>query len=252
MRLGGYSNTNGITLFCDVLKVKATRKQNDKIDYKLEWILPPRWLRSLGKNKYLSILMILYYQWRAFDLKLKLLVLISLVLTFLEEVLGIPIFDYLVPEYQKEWWHKFVLIAMVAFFIPKITRLLRYHGAEHKVINCYTKHGYANTDLAKASPRFNKRCGTNLVVVFMLLYGILWFFNINSLTLTVTVFLIALILVKKIAEGSSKNTDKYFNFMQFFTVWEPRDKELEVAIKALSLLQESHYLYQKELLKNQS
>lgn|GEM_PF-2479767 len=249
MRLGGYSSTNGLTLFCDVLKVKASRVNNGEVKCKLEWILPPRWLRKLGKNKHLGFLMILYYQWRAFDLKLKLLVVVALGVPLFEEVFKIPVYDRLLPTYEKAWWQLFLLIPVLIIVVPKLIKLFRYHGAEHKVINCYAQYGSVNLDLAKAAPRFNKRCGTNLVVIFLLLYSILWFFKIDSVSLTLGIFIVAIIVVKRLSEIRGEKWDKYFNMMQFFTVWEPSQKQLEVAVKAFTVLLEGHYIYQKELTK---
>ncbi len=249
MKLGGYSHTRGITFFCDVLKVRALRKNNGEIDYKLKWILPPGWLRRIGKNKYLSVLLIIYYQWRAFDLKLKLLVTASLAVTFLEELLQIPILDYIIPSYGWEWWQLVFLIPLIILMIPRLMTLFRYHGAEHKVINCYTKHGYVSFHMAKAAPRFNKRCGTNLVTLFIMLYGMLWAINLDTIAMTFAAFLLALLLVRRLSEINNEKWERYFNLMQFFTVWEPRDAELELAVKAFSALLESHYLYQREVSK---
>ncbi len=249
MRLGGYSHTKGITFFCDVLKVKTLRKSNGEIDYKLEWILPPGWLRRLGKNKYLSVLLVLYYQWRAFDLKLKLLVSASFAITLLEEALELPVLDYIIPDFSWERWQLLFLMPLIILMIPKLIKLFRYHGAEHKVINCYSKHGYVSLHMAKAAPRFNKRCGTNLVVIFIILYGILWAINLDTISMTLAALLLALLLVRRLAEIKNEKWEGYFNMMQFFTVWEPRDEELELAVKGFSALLESHHLYQRELSK---
>lgn len=248
MRLGGYSHTNGLTLFSDILKIKATRKKERDIECKIEWILPPKWLRKLGKKKYLSIFLVLYYQWKAFDFKIKLLLATTFVLLLLEELLEIPVTYN--PLLEESGWYKLLFIPILLLLIPRLAALFRYHGAEHKVINCYCRYGYANTDLAKASSRFNQRCGTNIVVVFLSLYGILWIANIDSVVFIFIIFLMAVIIVKKISENNNKRWEKYLNFMQFFTVWEPRQEELEVALKAFTLLQEGHILYQKELLNS--
>lgn len=70
----------------------------------------------------------------------------------------------------------FILYVWVISAMEDIKRLYRYHGAEHKCINCI-EHGLElNVENAMKSSRLHKRCGTSFMFFVMFISIILFFF----------------------------------------------------------------------------
>lgn len=66
--------------------------------------------------------------------------------------------------------------------MPDIQRVYRYHGAEHKTINCI-EHGLPLTVAnARASSKEHKRCGTSFMILVMII-SILVFSVVNCFTI---------------------------------------------------------------------
>lgn len=249
MKLGGYSHTNGITFFCDVFKLKAIKK-GGKNEYKLDWIIPPKWLRRLEKKPIIGGLSLIYLQWKVFDQKIKGFIGFMLALLLIDEFYPIPVVrDLLQNPLRYRPWGLGILLILLLLNLKKIVTLLRYHGAEHKVINCYCQHGMVNFPLVKEAQRYNRRCGTNLVVVFLSLYGVLYFLRIESILLTLGIFLVAVQIVKKMAMKGSTSWDWFFMKVQGLTVWEPRDEQIYLAMEAFNRLKQAYGLYQRELVQ---
>ncbi len=62
------------------------------------------------------------------------------------------------------------LIYMVAISNMKdIKRLFGYHGAEHKVINCYEQEKPLTVESARECSRFHARCGTSFLLIVMII-----------------------------------------------------------------------------------
>lgn len=245
MKIGGFAHINGVTFFGDTFKVKTILKNNQR-KLKINWILTPRWLKRLEKFKLFKFLSILHYQWMVFDIKMKCLILFTILFYSLEGILQIP--STLSTEVNK-WYFIIPSIFMVLLFGRKIARLLRYHGAEHKVINCYINHGIITEELVTSSSRFNKRCGTNLVSVFIILYSLMFLLEIDSLLITLLLFVMAIFINRRLIQLKNRKWDKYINFFQRITVWEPRCEEIQTAIIGFNKLYSAHRIYQQEMLK---
>ena len=70
----------------------------------------------------------------------------------------------------------FILYVWGISFMKDIRRLYRYHGAEHKCINCL-EHGFElNMKNVKRSSRLHKRCGTSFMFFVLFVSIILFFF----------------------------------------------------------------------------
>ena len=54
-------------------------------------------------------------------------------------------------------------------FIPDIRRFFAYHGAEHKVVNCYEAGKQLNVANARAMTTLNPRCGTSFLLIVMII-----------------------------------------------------------------------------------
>ncbi|WP_026477150.1 DUF1385 domain-containing protein [Alkaliphilus transvaalensis] len=246
MKLGGYAHLNGITFFCDIFKLKTTNKKGN-LKFQLEWILPKKWIRKLEKKPLIGGISLIYYQWKIFDKKIRWSILTLIALLFLDEYIHIPLFSNLLDLSINKWLLWSGGLALVLLNYKKISRMLRYHGAEHKVINCYIKHGYVNLPLAKESSRFNKRCGTNLAAIFVVLWVVFYFLNFDSIGLQLLLFLVAIQVLKKIATKESK-WDVVINGLQWLTVWQPREEELIVAVEGFNKLYKTYIIYQKEVM----
>lgn len=70
----------------------------------------------------------------------------------------------------------FILYVAAISLMPDIKRVYRYHGAEHKCINCI-EHGHTLTvENVMKSSKQHKRCGTSFLLFVMLVSVILFFF----------------------------------------------------------------------------
>ena len=76
----------------------------------------------------------------------------------------------------------FVAYVLLISLMPDIKRVFRYHGAEHKTINCI-EHGLPLTvENARASSKEHKRCGTSFLLIVMVI-SILVFSVVNCFPL---------------------------------------------------------------------
>lgn len=138
------------------------------------------------------------------------------------------------------------LIYMVAISaMPDIKRLYRYHGAEHKCINCI-EHGHALTvSNVRKSSRFHRRCGTSFIVLVMLVSVVLFFFiHVESVSMRILIR-IALIPViagisYEILQWAGRSDNIVVNILSLPGLWiqnittaEPDDSMIEVAIASV-------------------
>jgi uncharacterized protein YqhQ len=124
-------------------------------------------------------------------------------------------------------------ILLLFFAAMKFTPIGRYHGAEHKAVAAYEKHGEVTLQNARAASRIHPRCGTNILLYIILAalldpliawwgYGILQFILISEAWF---VF------------GQSRPSIAVGNFLQrYLTTTEPRRAQLEVAVESLNRL----------------
>lgn len=250
MKIGGYSHFNGVTFFCDVFKIRGSRKK-EGISYDIEWIIPPKWLRKLENKLILGGVLAAYYQWKVLGKGIKTLFLILVSFYIINGVVDLSFIDKYFNYYSNKFIFYFIIIAIIilALSYKMLLRIFRYHGAEHKAINCFIEHGYVDLHLIKKASRFNKRCGSNIASIFLLLHIPIWFLNINSLICTFIVFLIAIQITSVIA---TKNFSwgKYIQILQWVITLEPEEKELEVAVGTFNQLQKAYYIYQSEINKS--
>ena len=73
----------------------------------------------------------------------------------------------------------FILYILAITLMPDIKRLFRYHGAEHKCINCIESGLPLTVANVKRSSRFHKRCGSSFIL-FVLVVSIILFMFINT------------------------------------------------------------------------
>ena len=149
------------------------------------------------------------------------------------------------------WDGFFRLIFFVGYvsaisFIDDVKRLFQYHGAEHKVVNCFEQKKPLTVKHAKTCSTLHPRCGTSFimlvigisVVIFSFIIAPQWYVKLLSRIVFIPVIAgISYELLKfsaKFAKHPLMQMVVYPGLaLQKITTKEPTDKQLEVALKAL-------------------
>ncbi len=139
----------------------------------------------------------------------------------------------------------FVLYVFLISLNKDIKRVYRYHGAEHKCINCI-EHGHPLTvDNVMKSSRLHRRCGTSFLLLVVLVSVILFFFiHVDTLLLRVGIRLLLVPVIAGVAYEILRLAGRFDNilvriisapgmWMQRLTTKEPDRQMVEVAIAAV-------------------
>lgn len=126
-----------------------------------------------------------------------------------------------------------------------IRRVLEYHGAEHKSILCHEKGDPLTIENVRRASRFHPRCGTNFLMVLMLLslFGFT-IFGWSSLWVRIAEHILFLPVLAglsyewlRFAANTQSGLASWLNhpglWLERLTTREPDDREIEVAIEAL-------------------
>ncbi|MEN8905090.1 MAG: DUF1385 domain-containing protein [Clostridiales bacterium] len=142
-----------------------------------------------------------------------------------------------------------IFFAMFVIFMLTnkfIRNTLKYHGAEHKTVNCYEDNCELTIDNVKKYPKEHVRCGTSLMVVLILLsiffeiiisflsgnYKIIGYILFLPLLLGIS-YEVMLIILKKQENIFSKLFINIGLKAQKLTTREPDYNQIEIAIEAL-------------------
>lgn len=136
----------------------------------------------------------------------------------------------------------FIIYVLLISQMEDIKRLFKYHGAEHKTINCYE----AGEDLTPANvakhSRYHKRCGTSfLFIVMVVSIFVFMFITVDKMWLR---FVLRLLLIPLIAGISyefirlaGRSDNIVFNILSMPGMWiqklttkEPGEEMIQVAI----------------------
>ena len=138
--------------------------------------------------------------------------------------------------------------------LPAVKELFKYHGAEHKAINCLENDLPLNIENVRKQTRLHPRCGTSFLVIVMILSMITFTFvprdfNTGHLVLNllvrISIKIPVLPLLSGIAyegirfAGKMKNKKLLFALFwpglmtQYITTQEPEEKHIEVALASL-------------------
>lgn len=190
----------------------------------------------------------------------KLLMTLTMVVSFALAIGIFMVLPYFLSDLLKKWISSYTVriiiegIIRIAIFVAyvggisvmnDIKRLYRYHGAEHKCINCI-EHGIPLTvENVRKSSKEHKRCGTSFML-FVMIVGIvlLFFVRVESPLMRVIVRIALLPVIAGISyelikwAGSSENPvvcilSKPGLWLQGFTTKEPDDEMIEVGIAAV-------------------
>lgn len=139
----------------------------------------------------------------------------------------------------------FVLYVWAISFMKDIRRLYRYHGAEHKCINCIEKGRPLTVHNVMRSSRLHRRCGTSFIFFVMLVSIVLFFFiRVDNPALRVVLRILLMPIVAGISyeiirlAGRSNNIVVMIlslpgMWIQRMTTREPDREMVKVAIAAV-------------------
>lgn len=149
---------------------------------------------------------------------------------------------------------KLLLLLTYLYFIsltPLIKRVFQYHGAEHKVINCYEAGMEINVKNVQAQSRLHYRCGSSFMLFTVFVGMFLYFFVPTDplwLRLVDRILLIPVVLGVSFevlqATNACRNIPvlRYLGYpglwLQLLTTREPLDEQVEVAIASFNMLRQ--------------
>lgn len=190
----------------------------------------------------------------------KLLMTLTMVVSFTLAIGIFMVLPYFLSDLLKKWISSYTVriiiegIIRIAIFVAyvggisvmnDIKRLYRYHGAEHKCINCI-EHGLPLTvENVRKSSRQHKICGTSfLFFVLAISIILLLLIRVESPLMRVVVRIALLPVIAGISyevlklAGNSENAlvnllSKPGMAIQMMTTSEPDDDMIEVAIQAV-------------------
>lgn len=141
----------------------------------------------------------------------------------------------------------FVLYLWVVSFAPDIRRFFAYHGAEHKVVNCFEYGEKLTPENARKYSTRHPRCGTNFLLVVMVVSVIIfaltgwsgaWYvrlpIRIALLPVVAAVSFETLMLLARWNSWFVRAVRAPGMALQALTTREPDDAMLEVAIAAFA------------------
>lgn len=169
----------------------------------------------------------------------------TLVPTFLAALFQ-PVISGHFGQILLESFFKLILLLGYIYFVsltPLIKRVFQYHGAEHKVINCFENGLDLTVENVQAQSRLHYRCGSSFILftVFVGLFLYL-FFPTDSLVERVLSRIALIPVVLGISFEVLQLTNKLRNvpilkylglpglWLQLLTTKEPKDDQVEVAI----------------------
>lgn len=126
-----------------------------------------------------------------------------------------------------------------------VQRLFKYHGAEHKTINCFESGDELTIENVKKHTRLHKRCGTSFLIIVMIVSMIVFMFlRTDNVTIRVLSRVILVPLIAGISYEIIKLAGRCDNIfvkiisapgmaLQKVTTKEPEDDMIETAILSL-------------------
>lgn len=173
----------------------------------------------------------------------------TLVPLFLAELTR-PVFSSDLSQILIEGLFKLILLLAYIYaisFTPLIKRVFQYHGAEHKVINCYENGKPLTVENVQSNSRLHYRCGSSFLL-FTVIVGVFVYMLVPTEPLYVRVLnRLALIPVVigisfEVLQFTNKLRDvpvlKWLGYpglcLQLLTTKEPDDEQTEVAIASFN------------------
>ena len=177
----------------------------------------------------------------------------TLVPTFMAAALT-PWFPDKTVQIVLETVFKLILLLAYLYFIsmaPIIKRVFQYHGAEHKVINCYEAGLPLTVENVQKQSRLHFRCGSSFIlftvivgffIYFLVPHDPLWLrilWRILLIPVVIGISFEVLQLTNKLREIPVLKYAGYPGlWLQLLTTKEPKDDMVEVAIASFNKLHE--------------
>lgn len=175
----------------------------------------------------------------------------TLVPLFLAELTR-PIFSTDFSQIMAEGLFKLIFLLAYIYFIsltPMVRRVFQYHGAEHKVINCYEGGLPLTVENVQKQSRLHYRCGSSFIL-FTVIVGVfvymlvptdpLWVRVINRIALIPVVLGIAFEVLQFTNSLRNVPVLRFLGYpglwLQLLTTKEPANDQVEVAIASFSEL----------------
>lgn len=139
----------------------------------------------------------------------------------------------------------FILYVILISLSKDIKRVYRYHGAEHKCINCIERGKPLTVENVMKSSRLHRRCGTSFMLLVILVSVILFFFiRVDSRILKVVIRILLIPVIAGVAYEILRLAGRSNNIfvkiisapgmgLQKITTREPDESMVEVAIAAI-------------------
>ncbi len=139
----------------------------------------------------------------------------------------------------------FIVYILLISCMKDIRRLFRYHGAEHKCINCLERGKPLTLENVRESTRVHKRCGSSFLLFVMLVSVVLFFFiRTESIPLRIALRIVLIPVIAGIAYEFIRFAGRSNNIiirvisapgllLQRLTTKEPDDEMIEVGIKSV-------------------
>ena len=175
----------------------------------------------------------------------------TLVPIFLAELTR-PIFSSDLAQIMVESLFKLILLLVYIYIVsmtPLIKRVFQYHGAEHKVINCFESGKELTVANVQASSRLHYRCGSSFilftVIVGMFVYLLvptdpLWLRVVDRVLLIPVVLGIAFEVLQLTNKVRDIPVLRYLGYpglwLQLLTTKAPSDDQVEVALASFNEL----------------
>ncbi len=135
--------------------------------------------------------------------------------------------------------------------IPMVKRLFQYHGAEHKVINCFEENKPLTVKNVQAASRLHYRCGSSFIMITVII-GVFVYLTVPSEPLLDRILyrLLLLPVVIGVSYEALQITNrlrdvpilKYLGYpglwVQRITTKEPTDDQVQVSIASFNRMQE--------------
>ena len=131
-------------------------------------------------------------------------------------------------------------------FMGSIKTTFMYHGAEHKSIACYEAQDELTVENVRKHTRFHPRCGTSFILIVLIISVIVgMFLPRENMWIRFGIQMLCLIPESAVAYEIIKLAGRFDNiftkiisapglWLQHITTKEPTDKQIEVAIAALT------------------
>lgn len=139
-----------------------------------------------------------------------------------------------------------------------VQRLFKYHGAEHKTINCFESGDELTIENVRKHTRLHKRCGTSFLIIVMLVSMIVFMFlRTDNITFRILSRVILVPFIAGISYEIIKLAGRCDNIfikiisapgmaLQKVTTKEPEDDMIETAILSLKGVLEEEGTYNEQ------